>query len=135
MKRTILMAVYAAFIFLFIAALPQDKQPKGMDQHQDRRMIALMKDSALVNMMMDHIESDQGMRMNMMHKMMHRAKGDSMGMMQMGKMMTDDQEMQAMMMGVAAAQVTALESEVGLEQIKVIPELNVRVYTIIFDGE
>lgn len=32
--------------------------------------------------------------------------------------------------GVEAAQVSALESEVGLQQIKVIPELDVRVYKI-----
>ena len=74
-------------------------------------------------------------------------------MMQMSKMMTDDQEMHAMLTklmdgqrhgrrstaqeilikfnpGAQAAQARALESEAGLQQIKVIPELNVRVVKI-----
>jgi hypothetical protein len=49
-------------------------------------------------MMMEHMTSEKGMRMKMMHKIMHHAKADSTGMMQMGRMMTDDQEIHAMMM-------------------------------------
>jgi hypothetical protein len=102
---------------------------------------------------MAHITSDSLMRMMMMQKMMHNAKADSAGMLPMRKMMTDDKEMRATMTkmlhdheedgnsagqeilikfspGIQQAQVSALESEVGLRQIKTIPALDLRVFKI-----
>lgn len=154
MKLTAIIALNAALIFLTIAAFPQIEQQKWIDQHQNQQMTEMMKDSSAVSMLMDSIAANRRMCMMMMQKMMHHAKADSSGMMQMSKMMTDDREMQAMLTklmdeqkqnglvstaqeilikfnpGVQAAQISAFESEVGLQHLKTIPELEVRVYRI-----
>jgi Fervidolysin N-terminal prodomain len=153
-KNKVFAVISVCLMVLFVAFLPQDKQKaKKLDQQKHMQMLEMMNDSAMVSMMMDSIASSSRMRMMMMQKMMRHAKADSVGMMQMSRMMADDQEMHATLTklldeqrqdshstaqeilikfnpGVEAAQVSALESEVGLQQIKVIPELNVRVFKI-----
>jgi len=153
MKQAPLATITVALLLLFAAAFSQEQQLNRKDQRKHKQMMKTMKDSSLVSMMMDSIASSSRMRMMMMQKMMHRAKADSTAMMQMGKMMTEDQAMHATLTklldeqkqdrhstaqeiiikfnpGVMQAQVSALESEVGLQQIKAIPELDMRVFRI-----
>ena len=99
MKRTVLSAIAVSLMVLFVAACEQYKQEaKQTDQQKQAQMAEMMQDSSMVNAMMDHVASNSHMRMMMMQKMIHHAKADSTGMMQMCKMMADDQEMHAMMM-------------------------------------
>lgn len=153
MKLASLITLKAAIILMFLTALPYDRQLSGRAQSQLPHMPEMMKDSSMVSMLMDSIASDRRMCMMMMQKMIHHAKADSAGMMQMCTMMTDDQEIHARLRelmneqkhdghspaqeiiikfgpGIKQAQVHALESEVGLLQIRIIPELNVRVFKI-----
>jgi len=153
MKRTVFAAILVVLTVLFVAFLPQETQQKGAVQNKQMQMMEMMKDSAMVNVMMDHIAANSHLRMAMMQKVLHHAKTDSAGKMAMCKMMTDDKEMHASLTkllneqkqdshsaaeeiiikfdsGVKDVQVSALEFEVGLKQIKVIPELNLRVFQI-----
>lgn len=153
MKLIAVITLNAALIFLVIAAFPQIEQQKWIVQHRNKQMIEMMEDSSTVSMMMDSIASNRRLCMMMMQKMMHHAKADSAGMMQMSKMMTDDKHMRNVLTnlmdgqildghntaqeilikfnpGVQAAQISAFESEVGLQHVKTIPELEVRVYRI-----
>jgi len=153
MKRTLFAAIAVILTVLFMAFLPQETQQKGTDQNQQMQMKELMKDSVMVNVMMDHIATNSHLRMAMMQKMIHYAKADSTGKMAMCKMMTDDKDMHSTLTkllheqkqdsqsaaeeiiikfdaGVKDVQVSALEFEVGLKQIKAIPELNLRVFQI-----
>jgi hypothetical protein len=136
-----------------MAFLPQETQQKGTNPSQQTQVSELMKDSAMVNVMMDHIAANSNLSRAMMGKMLHHAKADSTAKAAMCKMMTDDKEMHAALTkllheqtqsnqsaaeeiiirfdsDVKDAQVSALEFEVGLKQIKVIPELNLRVFQI-----
>lgn len=153
MKQATWTTIAVALLLLLAAAFPQDQQLNRKAQRQHKQMMKTMKDSSLVSMMMDSIASNRGLCMTMMQKMMHHAKADSVAMMQMGKMMTEDQGMHATLTklmdaqkqdrhgtaqeilirfnpGVMQAQVNALESEVGLHQIKAIPQLDMRVFRI-----
>ena len=153
MKQISLTIIFAVLLLLVVDTLPQDKQQKEMAQYQQMQMMELMKDSAAVNTMMTHIFADSHLRMKMMQKMMQHAKSDSAGLMPMCKMITEDKEMHTMLTklldeqkqdsnstaeeiiikfnsAVKAAQISELESEFGLKQIKTIPELNLRVFRI-----
>lgn len=99
MKRTIFAAITVSLMVLFVAACQQYKpEAKQTDEQKQVHMTEMLQDSSMVNMMMDRIASNSQMRMMMMQKMMHHAKADSTGMMQMCKTMADDKEMHAMMM-------------------------------------
>lgn len=154
MKRTVYAAIAVSLMVLFVAACEQYKQEaKQSDEQKQAQITEMMQDSSMVNMMMDHIASDYHLQRMMMQKMIQRAKSDRTAMTQIGKMMADDQEIRGSLMklqneqkmngygttqeilikfnpDVQQAQVSALESEVGLEQTKVIPALNVRVFKI-----
>lgn len=153
MKRTLFAAIAVILTVLFVAFLPQETQQQGTAQNQQTQVMELMKDSAMVKVMMDQIAANSHLRIMMMQKMIHHAKADSTGKMAMCKMMTDDKEMQASLTKllheqkqdspsaaeeiiikfnseVKDVQVSALESEAGLKQIKVIPELNLRIFQI-----
>jgi hypothetical protein len=153
MKQISLTIIFAVLLLLVVDTLPQDKQQKGMAQNQQMQMTEMMKDSTMMNMMMERIFANSNLRMKMMEKMMQHAKTDSAGMMPMCKMMTDDKDMHAVLTklldeqkqdsnstaeeiiikfnsAVKAAQISELESEFGLKQIKTIPELNLRVFRI-----
>ncbi|RIK60087.1 hypothetical protein DCC62_28350 [candidate division KSB1 bacterium] len=99
MKRTVFAAIAVSLMVLFVAAC-QQYQPEAKQTIQQKQMQVseMIQDSSMVNAMMDNIASNSHMRMKMMQKMMHHAKADSTGMMQMCKTMMDDQEMHVMMM-------------------------------------
>ncbi len=98
MKTTMFAAIAAGLIFLFVAASPQQKQQKGMNQQKHMQMMEMMQDSTMMGMMMDHIASDPHMRMMMMHKIMNEAKSDSASMMQLCKTMMDEKDIRSCMM-------------------------------------
>jgi len=152
MKQVFLTTIFAVLLLLIIDTLPQDKNQKGAEPIQ-MQMMEMMKDSTMVSMMMEHICANSQMRVKMMQKMVHQTKSDSAAMMPICRMVTNDKDMHASLTKllqvqkqdsnsaaeeilikfdseVTTAQVTALESEVGLEQLKIIPELNLRVFRI-----
>ena len=96
MKRLTFITAFLALAFLFIGVQAQEKKEKGTEQKQ--QMMEMMKDSSMVNMMMDRIASDPHMRMMMMHKMMEHARHDSVSMMEMCNGMMKDKDMHEMMM-------------------------------------
>jgi Fervidolysin N-terminal prodomain len=130
-------AILLAGLFIFAAAtMPQDKM---MMQQKHAQMMEMMKDSTMVNAMMDHIVSDSHLRTTMMRKLAEFAKTDASVMTEMHKMMQGESAAQTsaekevlikFKPSVKSAQIKAMESEFGLQQIKEIPALNVRVYRI-----
>ncbi len=96
MKRLTFITAFLALAFLFVGAQAQEKKEKGTEQKE--QMMEMMKDSSMMNMMMDRIASDPHMRMMMMHKMMEHAKHDSASMIEMCKTMMKDKDMHGMMM-------------------------------------
>jgi len=150
MKRLTFAVLISSLLVLSVAAMSQDKK---MEQKKRAQMMEMMKDSTMVSMMMAHIAKDDHMRTMMMHKMMQSAKGDERKMMAMCKAMVEDKDMHSMMMktmesekqtaesaanevlikfkpDVKEGQIKSMASEIGLEQVKVIKELNLRVFKI-----
>jgi len=98
MKHFTFVTLVASLAILFVAASPQDKQKKGVDQKKHMQVMEMMEDSSMMDMMMEHIASDSDMRMGMMHKMMSQVKSDTSSMMEMCKTMMDDKDMHSCMM-------------------------------------
>lgn len=160
MKQIILTIFVGVFFMLFVGAAPQGKvmQKKNVEGQKQMQMMQMMQDSTMVNMMMDHIAKDDHMRMQMMQKMMQTCQNDSSKMMGMCKMMMEDKEMHSMMMKmmgggmmkdtervsqtsgkeilikfnpqVREEQIQTMASEIGMQQIKEIKALNLRVFKI-----
>ena len=82
-------------IFLHRGASPGEKETPTKEK---KEMMEMMKDSSMMNMMMDQIASDQHTRMTMMDKMMKHVEGDSASMMSMCKHMMKHKGMMSMMM-------------------------------------
>lgn len=95
MKRTVFAAIAVSLMVLFVAACQQEVAQT--DQQKQAQISEMMKDSSMVNMMMDHIASDYHLQSMMMQKMIQRAKSDRVAMTQIGKMMTDDMEMRSIL--------------------------------------
>lgn len=150
MKRLTFAAFIATLLLLSVAAMAQDKK---MEQKKRMQMMEMMKDSTMMNMMMEHMAKDDHMRGMMMNKMMQSAKGDQAKMMAMCKAMMEDKDMHSMMMKMMdgqkqtaesganevlikfksdaqEGQIKSMASEVGMKQVKVIKELNMRVFKI-----
>ncbi len=151
MKRLTLAALTTILLILAVVAMAQERK---MDRRKHVQMMEMMRDSTMVNMMMEHMAKDNHMREMMMQKMMQSAKGDEAKMMAMCKAMIEDKDVHSRMMKMmdgekqtaesAAAneilikfkpdvkdgQIESMASEVGLEQVKVIKELNLRVFEI-----
>ncbi|MFQ5752971.1 MAG: hypothetical protein ACE5HI_13340 [bacterium] len=147
MKSFTILTISASLFLFIVAATAQEKK---MDENMHKQM---MQDSTMMNMMMEHIAKDDHMRMQMMGKMMAACKSDTSKMMGMCKMMMEDKDMHGMMMkmmggdmqatetagpeilvkfkpGVQAAQIKAMTEEMGLQKIKDIQELNIKVFKI-----
>lgn len=138
MKRFTFAILFAGLFIFSVAAIPQDKK---MAQQKRMEMMEIMKDSAMVKMMMDHIITDSNLRMAMMRKLASFAKSDSLTMISMRKMLQSQSESQASASAeneiivkfkphATSAQIEAMESDLGLRQVKEIPALNTRVYRI-----
>ncbi len=95
-SRFTFVAALLTVFFLFAGAQAQEKREKGTERKQ--QIMEMMKDSSMMNMMMDRIASDPRMRMMMMKKMMKHAKSDSASMMSMCRGMMKDKDMHDMMM-------------------------------------
>lgn len=130
-------AILAGGLFIFAAAaIPQDKKTAPQNHAQ---MMEMLKDSTLMSTMIDHIVSESRMRTMMMRKLAEFAKTDASVMTEMHKMMSGEGAAQAsaekevlikFKPGTKSTQIKAMESELGLKQIKEIPALHVRVYRI-----
>jgi hypothetical protein len=159
---------------LLFSATASVAQEKKMDAKKHAQMMEMMKDSTMMNMMMEHMAKDDHMRMKLMHKMMEACKSDESKMMGMCKMMAEDENMHSMMMkmmgggtketasktiptiehdqhhpkqssaeaaasnevlikfkpGAQEGQIKSMASEIGMEQVKVIKGMNIRVFKI-----
>lgn len=90
-KHVILTTIFG---LLFITAISLTAQDKPSEKKADNSTI--QKED--VHKCMDKIASDEHMRGEMMTKMMNHMKGNSNGMMEMGKTMMANPEMHSMMM-------------------------------------
>ena len=97
MKQFRLAAFSAVLFALFASASGQDMKQMGKDEHKQMQIMEMVKDSSMMDMMMDRIASDEHMRTMMMEKMMLHAKADSGSMMAMCGKMMDDSDMHSMM--------------------------------------
>ncbi len=150
MKYRTLAILIGSLLVFSVTAMSQEKK---MEQEKHMQMMEMMKDSTMMNMMMEHIAKDDHMRMMMMQKMMKSAKGDQAKMMEMCKAMMEDKDMHSMMKkmlgrekqtpesaanevlikfksDVQEDQIKAMAAEIGMVQIKKIPQLNLRVFRI-----
>ncbi len=96
MKRS-LIAAFAVTLLIVFASIAQDK-PKQVDSQKQKHMMEMMKDPAMMDMMMDHVASNKDMRTKMMDRMMSHMKGDMDSKMDMCKSMMKDKEMHSCMM-------------------------------------
>ncbi|MFQ5707865.1 MAG: hypothetical protein ACE5HO_10475 [bacterium] len=150
MQRLTFAALLISLLLMPLAAMAQERK---MHEGKQMQMMEMMKDSTMMSMMMERIAKDDHMRMMMMQKMMKSAKGDQARMMQMCKAMVEDKDMHAMMMKMMAGekqatenaaqevlvkfkpdtkevQIKAMAEEIGMQQVKEIKELNVRVFKV-----
>lgn len=102
-----LSATTAALVALFVFSLAghaqekrggQEEKMPTMAQDKKARMMEMMQDSTMMKMMMEHVAKDEHLREMMMQKMMKSAKSDTSKMMEMCKMMMQDENMHRMMM-------------------------------------
>jgi len=93
-------AIITAFLMavLVTGAVAQNARQKVKSAQKQIHTQEMMKDTSMVDMVMDEIASDDALRMKMMHKMMANAHKDSTAMMEMCKTMMDDKDMHSMMM-------------------------------------
>ncbi len=150
MKRLSFTAIIAILFVLNLAGLAQEKT---IDRRPQTHMLSMLKDSTMMDMMMKQIAKDDHMRMMMLHKMMQSAKGEKGKMMEMCNAMVQDKDLHSTMMkmmetetqttenvgleilvkfkpDVDEAQINSMSAEIGLQQIKEIRELNLRVFKI-----
>ena len=98
MKRIVSIAAFATIVLVFVAASPQEKQEHRMDSQKHMQLMEMMKDSAIMNTMMDHIASNRNMSSMMMGKMIRHAQSDSSMMSTMCGMTLHDQSMHSLML-------------------------------------
>lgn len=67
-------------------------------QHKHVQMMEILKDSVMIDLMMDHIASDNQRRTVMMDKMIYYAIGDTVRMTEMCEKMIDDKRMLSLLM-------------------------------------
>lgn len=79
-------------------ASAQEMRHGESSQMREQHMMAMMKDSAMVEMMMDHIAASEGLRRTMMLKMLSHAESDSVAMNDLCRTMMDDGCMDSCMM-------------------------------------
>ena len=138
MKRFTFAILFAGLFIFAAAAMPQNNK---MVRQNRAQMMEMMKDSVMVNAMMDHIVSDSRLRLLMMGKLVQFAQADSLKRSETSKRSMSENKSQAIRSmpqeilikfkpGVNAAQIKAMEAEFGLQPIKELPALNVRVYRI-----
>lgn len=70
----------------------------ALGQHKHMQMMEMLKDSVMMDLMMDHIASDNQRRTVMMDKMIYYAIGDTVKMTEMCNNMTDDKRMLSFLM-------------------------------------
>ncbi len=66
-------------------------------QHKHAQMLEMLRDSVMMDLMMDHIASDNQRRTLMMEKMIYYAVGDTVRMTEMCRMIIDDKRMLPML--------------------------------------
>ncbi len=93
MKKTIIIAMFAA---VFVLSIPATSIAQN-ESTGEKVSGSAVKPSGHMGMMMDEIAGNKQMRMQMMEKMMTRAKGDTSSMMQMCMAMMKDKDMSQMM--------------------------------------
>jgi len=98
MKKLHVSFVTALLVLSIAVVSAQQTGTKPMDAMQQKHTMAMMQDTTMADMVMDHIAGDEGLRMKMMEKMMSHAHQDSTSMMQMCRKMMDDKDMHSMMM-------------------------------------
>lgn len=67
-------------------------------QHKHAQMTEILRDSLMMDLMMDHIASDNQRRTLMMEKMIYYAVGDTIRMTEICRMMIDDKRMLPLLM-------------------------------------
>ena len=70
----------------------------ALGQHKHMQMMEMLKDSVMMDLMMDHIASDNQRRTVMMDKMIYYAIGDTVKMTEMCNKMTNDKRMLSFLM-------------------------------------
>jgi hypothetical protein len=85
-------------VILPVTILPQVKQKTMNINPNQMQIMEMMRDSSSVNMLMDRMVSDDGMRAKLMDKIINRVHSDSSAVMQICKTIKGDKAMHAMMM-------------------------------------
>jgi hypothetical protein len=98
MKRILSIVTFASIVLVFVAASPQDRQEDRMKSQKHMQMMEMMKDSIMMNTVMDHIASTRSMSSVMMGKMIHHAQSDASMMSARCGMALHDKSMHSMMM-------------------------------------
>jgi hypothetical protein len=150
MKRLTFSVIITSLLVLSVTGIAQEKK---MDQKKQAPMMEMMKDSTMMNRMMENIAKDDHMRMQMMQKMIQSAKGDQAKMTGLCKAMVEDEDMHSLMMKIMGSEAQTAErefqevivkfksdteeekirvmaSEIGMLQVKEIKALNIRVFKI-----
>lgn len=148
MKQLTFSVLIINFLVFAVTGIAQEKK---MDQKKQAQM--MMKDSTMLNMMMENIAKDDHLRVQMMQKMIQSAKGDQAEMAALCKAMVEDEDMHSLMMKMMGSeaqttegaaqevlvkfkpdtgedQIKAMASEIGMLQVKEIKALNIRVFKI-----
>ncbi|RMD60684.1 hypothetical protein D6833_09295 [Candidatus Parcubacteria bacterium] len=154
-RRLALELVMVGLVAFSAAAWPQEKEVTPQKKVQ---LAQVMQDSVLVEQVMEQVAGNEKLRLKMMRKMMDAVKSNDSDMMAMCKAMLGDEEMHRMMMktmrqnmrstrhrsaarevlvkfkpDAKEAQIESLASEIGMQQVKVIKELRLRVFRITSD--
>lgn len=135
-------AILFASLFLFAtAALSQTNKPAHEKQLQVMHTLHLMKDSTIANVVMDHIVSNDHLRAMMIDKLEKFEKRDPQATEEIlksilgeaGKSSSENSSTEILIkfkLNAKAEQINAMASEMGLQEVKKIPELGLQVYRI-----
>jgi hypothetical protein len=96
--RYFVIVVVLYVVILPVTILPQVKQKTMNINPNQMQIMEMMRDSSSVNMLMDRMVSDDGMRAKLMDKIINRVHRDSSAVMQICKTIKGDKEMHTMMM-------------------------------------
>ena len=96
--RYFVIVVVLYVVILPVTILPQVKQKTMNINPNQMQIMEMMRDSSSVNMLMDRMVSDDGMRAKLMDKIINRVHSDSSAVMQICKTIKGDKEMHTMMM-------------------------------------
>ena len=100
MKRYQYFVIIAVLCIMIlpVTILPQVKQKIMNINKNQMQIMEMMRDSSSVNMLMDRMVSEDGMRAKLMDKIINCVHRDSTAVMQICKTIKGDKEMHSMMM-------------------------------------